>query len=174
MPVSYLNSPALSQRVIVGVGDFAAANNPNAVLSTFALGSCLGVIALDPGIKAAGLLHCMLPDSTLDEEKARDRPAMFTDTGFKLLMRNMLGLGARVHRLRFVIAGGASNFGDQDFFRIGPRNLETLDKIIDTYSFNMIHRFTGGTINRTLHFSLSTGLLQLKTPQGTSEHSCYD
>lgn len=174
MPVTHLNNPALSQRIIVGVGDFAAANNPNAVLSTFALGSCLGVIALDPNIQVAGLLHCMLPDSSLDEEKARDRPAMFADTGFKLLMKNMLGLGARVNRLRFVIAGGASNFGNQDFFRIGPRNLEALDKIIETYSFKVIHQFTGGTTNRTLHFNLSTGLLQLKTPQGTSEHSCYD
>ena len=174
MPAPTLNNPALAQRIVIGVGDFAAANNPNAILSTFALGSCLGVVALDPAIKAAGLLHCMLPDSSMDEEKAKDRPAMFTDSGFKLLMRNMLGLGARVHRLRFVVAGGASNFGDQDFFRIGPRNLETLDKIMETYSFNVIHRFTGGTINRTLHFNLTTGVLQLKTPQGLSDHNCYD
>lgn len=174
MPAPSIHNPALSQRVVIGVGDFAVANNPNTILSTFALGSCLGVIALDPAIPAAGLLHCMLPDSSMDEKKATEKPAMFTDSGFKLLMRSMLGLGARVHRLRFVIAGGASNFGDKDFFRIGPRNLETLDKIIDTYNFNVIHRFTGGTINRTLHFNVGTGLLQLKSPLGLEAYECFD
>lgn len=174
MSTPQLVDPALTQRITVGVGDFAASNNPNAVISTYALGSCLGIIALDPEIRTAGLLHCMLPTPSVTPDKNQDRPAMFVDSGFKLLMQTVIGLGARVNRLRFIVAGGASHYGEQDFFRIGPRNREELEKILHTYPFNVIHSFIGGTINRTLHFNLATGQLILKTPHGKSEYSCYD
>ena len=38
-----------AQRVVVGVGDLAVSNNNSTVLSTYALGSCICVIAYDPG-----------------------------------------------------------------------------------------------------------------------------
>ena len=51
-----------TQRIIIGVGDVAVSNNQQVVLSTYALGSCIGVIAYDPFTKVGGILHLMLPD----------------------------------------------------------------------------------------------------------------
>ena len=48
-----------AQRVVIGVGDMAVSNNSIVTLSTYALGSCVGVIAYDPaelGRAAAELL----------------------------------------------------------------------------------------------------------------------
>ena len=56
------------QRVVVGVGDLGASNNSMLTLSTYALGSCVAVVAYDPTTKASGLLHLMLPESTISPD----------------------------------------------------------------------------------------------------------
>jgi chemotaxis protein CheD len=52
-----------AQRVVIGVGDMAVSNNRNSVLSTYALGSCIGLIAYDPVAMCGGILHLMLPEA---------------------------------------------------------------------------------------------------------------
>jgi len=51
------------------------------VLITYALGSCLGIAIYDPVARIGGLLHVMLPLSTIDPAKAAENPFMFVDTG---------------------------------------------------------------------------------------------
>ena len=60
-----------AQRLVVGVGDMIVSNNAASTLSTYALGSCVAIAAYDPVVKAGGLLHIMLPDSTISPAKAR-------------------------------------------------------------------------------------------------------
>jgi len=56
-------------RTVVGVADVAVSSNPEDTLITYSLGSCIGVVIYDPAAKVAGLLHYMLPESTVDPEK---------------------------------------------------------------------------------------------------------
>jgi hypothetical protein len=56
-------------QVVVGVADMKVSNRPEEVLVTHALGSCIGVAIYDPEAKVGGLLHFMLPDSSLDPVK---------------------------------------------------------------------------------------------------------
>ena len=60
-----------AQRIVVGVEDMAISNSANAILSTYALGSCVGVIAYDLLLVVGGLLHIMLPNSKLSHKKGR-------------------------------------------------------------------------------------------------------
>src|SRR5512141_3260847 len=117
-----MGSPSISalfaQRVVVGVGDMGVSNNPQITLSTYALGSCVAVVAYDPQSKAGGLLHLMLPDSTISPSKAQSQPAMFADTGLPLLFRSLAGLRVDFARLRIFMAGGANVLCDADTFRI--------------------------------------------------------
>ena len=48
-------------------------------ISTYALGSCVGVAAYDPGVRVGGLLHMMLPDSRLSQPV---HVPWFKDPGF--------------------------------------------------------------------------------------------
>ena len=57
-------------------------DNPD-MLITYALGSCLGITVYDFNLKRAGLLHCMLPDSSIDRNKAAGNPYMYVDSGMK-------------------------------------------------------------------------------------------
>src|ERR1700712_5727529 len=92
---------------VVGIGDCKVSNDPEDVLVTHALGSCIAVIIHDPVAKVAGLLHYMLPESSLDPEKAAARPFVYADTGIPLLFHKAYRLGAIKSRLKIFAAGGA-------------------------------------------------------------------
>jgi chemotaxis protein CheD len=167
-----MSSPSIAaifrQRVVVGVGDMGVSNNPAIVLSTYALGSCVAIVAYDPGARAAGLLHAMLPDSTISPQKAAAQPAMFVDTGLPHLMRALLGLRADPRRTRVFLAGGASVLGTTDNFKIGERNLQATVAHLGRLGLAAGRSEVGGTINRTVHLEVGTGALTLKSPHGTS------
>src|SRR5919109_4013944 len=95
-------------RYIVGVADMKISVQPGDQLITYALGSCLGIAIHDPVAKVGGLLHVMLPLSTIDPAKAAENPSMFVDTGVPQLFISCYKAGAQKHRLVVKVAGGAS------------------------------------------------------------------
>ena len=160
-----------AQRVVVGVGDMAVSNNAQIVLSTYALGSCVGIVAYDPAMKVGGILHLMLPDSSISPQKAALQPAMFANTGLPLLFRALFGLKAHPSRLCLFVTGGASVLNGQDPFRIGDRNVTATLDYLARQGLAVRHRETGGTINRTVHLEIASGSIELRTPVETSRRS---
>jgi chemotaxis protein CheD len=156
-----------TQRVVVGVGDMSVSNNPGITLSTYALGSCVGVAVYDPAAKVGGLLHLMLPASSIAPEKAATQPAMFADTGLPLLFQSLAGLRADASRLRILIAGGASVLCGADAFKIGDRNLRATTEYLGRHGLTVRYSSIGGTINRTLHLDVGSGAMIVKTPVAT-------
>ncbi len=161
-------SPTISmlfaQRVVIGVGDLAVANNTQVTLTTYALGSCVGVVAYDPVSHAGGLLHIMLPDSSISKDKAVSQPAMFADTGLPLFLRELTGVKAERHRLKIFLAGGACVLSGPDTFKIGERNAAAVKAWLAVQGLRVTSSDLGGTVNRTLHLDLSTGQLTVKLP----------
>jgi chemotaxis protein CheD len=155
------------QRVVVGVGDLGASNNAMLTLSTYALGSCVAVVAYDPVTKASGLLHLMLPESTISPDKAISQPAMFADTGLPLLFRALEGMKGDRSRLRIFVAGGASVLCDSGVFKIGERNVKATLGWLSSRGYNIRASAVGGVVNRTVHLEVATGNLEMKTPSGT-------
>jgi chemotaxis protein CheD len=156
-----------TQRLVVGVAEFAVANQGSAVLSTYALGSCVGVVAYDASARAGGLLHLMLPDSTLSPDKAAKQPAMFADTGIPALFNAMAGVRAQRARTNIYIAGGAAVLSGPDTFQIGERNGVAVRRMLSVYGCRVLGMELGGFQNRTLHLDVSTGVLTVKMPDRT-------
>ncbi|MBN1546249.1 MAG: chemotaxis protein CheD [Syntrophaceae bacterium] len=152
--------------VIVGISDLKVSNNPGDVLVTFALGSCIAVAIYDPVVKAGGLLHYMLPDSTLDLKKAQQQPGMFADTGVPLLFKSCYRLGAEKKRMIVKVAGGASILDDTNFFRIGQKNITALRKIFWKNNVMIEAEDTGSNYNRTVRLDLSNGKFLVKSSMG--------
>src|SRR5690348_11084343 len=140
-----------AQRVVVGVGDMAVSNNALVTLSTYALGSCIGVVAYDPVVKVGGILHMMLPDSSISPEKAALQPAMFADTGLPLFFRALAGMKADRSRLRLFVTGGACVLTSHDNFKIGERNTKATLDYLTANGYRIRQQVTGGTTNRTVH-----------------------
>lgn len=115
--------------LIVGISDIKVSNNAQDILVTYALGSCIGIVVFDPVAKVGGMLHYMLPDSNLDQNKAKENPAMFADTGIPLLFKSCYKLGAEKKRMLVKVAGGASILDDTNYFRIGQKNIMAMRKI---------------------------------------------
>ena len=157
-----------AQRVVIGVGDMAVSNNAQTTLSTYALGSCIGVVAYDPIAKVGGILHMMLPESSISPEKALTQPAMFADTGLPLFFRSLAGLKADRSRLRIFVTGGACVLASHDAFKIGERNTKATLQFLAANCFPVRQVITGGTTNRTVHLQISDGDLTLKTPEGNN------
>lgn len=146
----------------------AVSNNPQMVLSTYALGSCVGVVVYDSVMKVGGLLHVLLPDSTLSPQKAAAQPGMFADTGLPIFFNALYGLKAHPSRMRIFVCGGASVLSGQDPFKIGDRNVAAALTYLSQHGLSVRQRDVGGTVNRTIHLEISTGSVELKTPVATS------
>lgn len=153
-----------AQRVVIGVGDLAVSNNTMVTLTTYALGSCVGVVAYDAATRAGGILHLMLPDSSISAEKACKQPAMFADTGLPLFMRELTGVKADRSRLKLYLAGGACVLTGPDTFKIGERNAAAVKAWLAKQGMRVAGSDLSGTQNRTLHLELSTGVLSIKLP----------
>ena len=54
----------------VDISDMKVSTNPEEILVTYSLGSCVGVVLYDPVVRVGGMIHCMLPLSRIDPEKA--------------------------------------------------------------------------------------------------------
>lgn len=160
-----------TQRVVIGVGDMAVSNNDTVTLSTYALGSCVGVIAYDAASHAAGILHIMLPDSVICPSKGVKQPAMFADTGLPLLLKALIGVKADRTRLHFFLTGGASVLNGADPFKIGERNSVAVQQYLKANSYHIAGQDLGGNVNRTVHLEVATGNVTLKLPD-RSEQFC--
>jgi chemotaxis protein CheD len=148
--------------VVVGISDLKVSNGEQDFLVTYALGSCIAVAVYDPAVKVGGLLHYMLPDSTLDAEKAKKCPGMFADTGIPFLFKSCYKLGAEKKRMIVKVAGGARIMDDMNYFRIGQKNLTALRKIFWKNNVLIDAEDTGANYNRTVRLEMATGKFFVK------------
>ncbi len=150
-------------KIIVGIADMQVTKDPEAMLVTYSLGSCIGVAIYDPVAGVGGLLHYMLPDSTIDVQKAQQNPSMFADTGIPLLFKEAYKLGAEKRRLQVKVAGGSQIMDESGYFNIGKRNHMALRKIFWKNNVLIQSEEIGGNVNRTLSVELSSGKVWIKT-----------
>ncbi len=151
------------RKVVVGVGGLAVSSNPGVVLTTYSLGSCLGITIYDPQVGAGGMLHAMLPDSSINPLKAADQPAMFVDTGMAALFRAASKFALEKQRVEICVAGGAQFLDDKGFFNIGQRNFTSLTELFRREGLVLRASAVGGMTSRTLHLNLRTGQVRIKT-----------
>ena len=121
------------KRIIIHVSDAKTSNDPTDILTTYSLGSCIGVCLYDPQTNAGGMLHYQLPDSKIDPDRAQKQPFMFADTGMNILVDKLKSIGANIKRMQIKIAGAAMETGPQGF-DIGKRNHLALRKILWNFS----------------------------------------
>jgi chemotaxis protein CheD len=162
---------SINEVVKVGIAQMDVVKVPKTI-RTSGLGSCVGVVIYDESKKIAGMVHVMLPDSSLGRIETVN-VAKFADTGVSALVDMLKKEGAQSSKLKAKIAGGAQMFqftSDKDSMRIGPRNVEAVKAQLKKFNIPLIAEDTGGNSGRTIEFNPETNMLNIRTVnQGVSE-----
>jgi chemotaxis protein CheD len=156
-------------KIIVGVGEWAVSGNADDEIKTFALGSCVALILLDPKTRIIGLAHFALPEARIDEKKAQELPTYFVDTGVPFLFEKMAKAGSIVHKGYIVkLIGGANVMasGSLDRFEIGKRNATAIKKILWDMTLPITAEDTGKNFSRTVTVFLSNGKVVVSGADG--------
>lgn len=141
----------------VGMADLNVCCSPDSII-TLGLGSCVGVVLYDPVVKICGMVHVMLPDSTVISNNSN--AAKFADTGIDALLKLVVAKGAMRDRLVAKIAGGAQMFAaktDSPTLRVGERNVEAVKAKLKELGIRIIAEDTGLNYGRTVVFYPETG-----------------
>ena len=153
---------ATPRRLVVGIGELAVSDHADEVIVTHALGSCIAVCIFDPVAAVAAMLHFLLPDSRINEERARLQPAAFADTGIPLLFQTAYQYGLDKKRAVVKLAGGA---GAADAtgaaFMTGRRNALAARYLLWRNGVLIRAQDVGGVTARTVHLAVRDGRVQI-------------
>jgi len=143
--------------VHVGIGEYSVSGREGDEIKTFALGSCVAVIIYDRLQKTAGMMHIALPESKVNEKKAKETPGYFVDTGLPLLLKKM-NIGERRARHFWIkLVGGSNIMDDNRHFDIGKRNVLAIKKYLWKNRLGIVGENIGGSISRTTSIFVDTG-----------------
>jgi len=149
-------------QIVVGMADCKIGDTPEQVLTTYALGSCIGLMVHDPKVHVGGMLHFMLPDSSIDRNRVRDNPYMFADTGIPQLLDEVCNRGAVKRRLIVHAVGGAKMLDSEGVFEIGKRNYLAMRKILWKAGLLLHGEAVGGVNSRTVRLEIGSGKIWLQ------------
>jgi chemotaxis protein CheD len=160
-----INEPVVrgERQIVIGIGESRASADPGADLVTYALGSCIAVIAYDVDRLIGGMLHIMLPHSSLSPGRAKTQPSVFADTGIAILFQQMAALGAHRRALHVRLIGGASRTNDPGHFNVGKRNLQSTLEVLGQWGLTVAALDVGGTESRTPRLSVGDGRVVIRT-----------
>ncbi len=149
-----------SRTIDVGVGGLAVTADPETVLVTRALGTCVAVCIHDPEAGVAGLLHVLLPEAPALSTRAGRQPGAFADTGIPLLFDTAYRHGLRKARTKVYLVGGGDFDTDGPTGRqIGRRNILAARRMIWSTGCLVAREMTGGTHPRCVQICAGTGRL---------------
>jgi chemotaxis protein CheD len=137
-----------ASEIAVRMGEIAVSSNPDDVLLSIGLGSCIGLALVDQRRGVAGLAHVMLPEAL-----AGGGPVgKFADLAVPELVAQVIALGASRPMLKAVLVGGAQMFslGSSAAMDIGVRNDVAVRDALRKERISIAAAEVGGSKGRTI------------------------
>lgn len=156
--------------VAVGLGEIKVSRDPDAVLVSFGLGSCVAVCAYDLSARVGGMMHVVLPYCS-NRESARKFPGKYADVGMPTLIRELEDHGAMRTRIRVKIAGGASVIHAAAFdglLDMGQKNVVAVRAALEREGVPILSLDTGGNKGRSVWMMVGTGAMTVRTAAGAT------
>lgn len=161
----------LSDSLTVGLGQLVSSGDPTDVLVAVGLGSCIGLVMLDPSARVGGMAHVMLPDSALHTSGAL-LEGKYADTAVPALLDAVIRLGADRKRLVIKMAGGAQMFASGSgggVLNIGTRNAIAVREALSKAGLSLKSAQTGGSVGRTLTAMIGPGTVTVRAVGGSAQ-----
>jgi len=146
---------------IIGIGDYVISDDPEDLIKTFALSSCVAVTAYNPFLHLAGMIHIALPNPA-DPEDAQRRPGYYASSGLPILINKLCWkYGSRRKDLQIKIFGGANSLRTNDYFKIGAKNIKAVREILLSMNLEIVDADIGGVISRSITMGVLTGKIKI-------------
>lgn len=140
----------------VRIGELIATKDPDEVLVSVGLGSCIGLAMIDRARGIAGLAHVMLPQSP---NGAGPLPGRYANHAVPALLQKMVELGASRSAIEVGMAGGAQMFGGSSSIEVGKRNAEAVTTALGDLRLSVKASATGGDKGRTVKVHPAQGVM---------------
>jgi chemotaxis protein CheD len=109
-------------------------------------------------VRIAAMLHFLLPDASINRQRALVQPAAFGDTGIPLLLQAAAAHGWRKERAIVRLVGGAE-VADVSSCATGRRNVLAARTVLWRYGIFIDGQEVGGSLARTVHLAVDDGRL---------------
>ncbi len=147
---------------IIGIGEYAVSGGLQDILKTYALSSCVAVVAYSRKNRILGMVHIALPNSAIMRDRIITGPAYYADTGVPLLIREMcLVHGCIKDELEISVFGGAESINSDDVFNIGKKNLEMVEAMLEQMELTVCCSDTGRCLSRSVEADVATGVVKV-------------
>ena len=152
------------QAAMIGIGEYRVGSFH---MMTIGLGSCIGLVVYDEGLKKGAMVHIMLPESS----GRKDRPGKYADTAIPLIVEELLATGCRKKNLVAKIAGGSCMF---EYFganlNIGERNTQKVKELLAAAQIKLVAEDVGGKVGRSVTFlPENNGKFSIRRADGTTK-----
>jgi chemotaxis protein CheD len=153
-----LKGSADSRVTAVNFAEMKVSSNPAESLVVFSIGSGIGLTICDPVAGVGGILNLILPDSAaIPWAQAGKFTFMFADTGIPAFLSALNDLGARVARMKVVLAGGAQVLDQTGVFNIGQKNVRAAKDTLLQNKIPIYHEDLGEMHSRKLRLDIGSG-----------------
>ena len=169
LPMMWRDDEPAPNRVVIGIGEMAVSAEKGGRITTHAVGSCIAVCIFDPLAGVAGMLHFLLPEASINPDRATAHPAAFADTGIPLLFQHAYSHGLVKQRAVVKLVGGAEMAHTTGAFNTGRRNLLAARNLLWRNGVFIAAEDVGGTGARTVHMAVDDGRLQVLSGQSQKE-----
>ena len=146
----------------VGLGHAAVVRE--GTLAALGLGSCVAVIMYDSEEEVGGLVHVVLPSTSLSRD--RSNPARFAETAIPFLLERMGESGGSPRRIAARLVGGAAMFASlapAGTVHIGQRNIVACRQALRAAGIPIAAEAVGGDAGRSVWFDVTTGTVTVRS-----------
>lgn len=134
----------------LGLGEYTIIDNMDQSIRITALGSCIGFVMHCPKTKYTAMAHIVLAKKTLDHNEHNNDGYFASEIVPKILDFFIKQPDCDINNVKIVLVGGSESLKENDYFKIGPRNLEEISMILNEYGLKYNKTETLGHFSRTI------------------------
>ena len=167
---SITNAGAHGAVTVVGLGEVQVTRNPDAVLASFGLGSCVVVCVYDLEAHVGGMMHVVLPSSG-SRPVSPAYPGKYADSGTAHLIRSLESQRAVRSRMIAKIAGGAAvtrGSAVDSLLDVGKKNVSAVTAALKSENIPITAYDTGGNHGRSVWFWVKSGMVMVRTAKNVT------
>ena len=144
---------------VVGIGGYAASRNQGDLIKTFALSTCVGLVFFSVRQRVLGLAHIQLPSAK--GARIDDSPSRYADLAPSFMLNDMQNKFGLTKREILISLYGGIKSNENDCFRIGEKNIETVKAALRALGLVYSDVDTGGRTSRTLVCHVDSGIVEV-------------